>query len=512
MAKFDIDAALAAGMKREEVDAFMRANNLEPLKSTIKEAIFPYKDPQLKIAGKDINLAGPPHAADLLSAFSLPGRALASTPTLIPGGESFTEALGRTGAKPGTGFVASLPDAILRDPALLPSMATGAEALNLAKAAGVASKPIRAIAKGATEGITSAGIHSAESVAKGEQPDKLSGLTEILMSAAVPGGASLAKPFNNKIYTKLASELGGVSEKTLKTASTKTGRAALKDAAGKQQEVGQKILQDLENIDSVMPERAEISKALSNMFYVPTSVISVLESAKVKNAVGKAKKANDDIDKLIADIKNEATLLQGKYVLPDGNTLRNIRLQLDAEIGDQFGKASTHYINALKKGRHAIAQDLVDAAKNRAPQYAPLMQSYADKIQKVDKLLGYLGITPESRERRIESFTANLFNKNKKSAQGALKDVGDILGKDYLKQIELSDMAAEFGPEGVAPWLPVQTTGRSLAGIVGSPVGSPKIATRLVMPALDREQGTPTASFLMQLLRSGTYRPDGTEE
>lgn len=281
-----------------------------------------------------------------------------------------------------------------------------------------------------------------------------------------------------KLATKIASGLTGVSEEALETAGTKTGAKALRAAAGNQQEIGQDILNALDNIEDYLPEKDIINKAVTEMPPIDINkTINVLESAKIKNPVGSAKQANAKIDEMIKDLRISEKI--------EATEFRQLRKQIDAEIGDAFGKESSRYIEALKKARNQMKNDLITAAEETGnTEYVDAMKSLSEKLGKSEKVIKILGKDAATRERRIESFVSTLFGNNKKMRRKAVEDLGEIFGQDFLEQSKLANLAAEFGEEGIPGLLPRQTTGRSALGTLGAigagTAGQPVVAGGLL--------------------------------
>lgn len=438
--------------------------------------------------------------AGALDAASFAGRAVASTPALKPGGETYGEALGRTGGKPGTGL-AGLGGDIVRDPALPLSMGTGGAVAAGGKAllgAGAKSLLGRA-AVGAAQSVLPAAVHQAENVAAGGEVKPWQAALEVGMGGAVPlvlgGAVEGAKRLSKGAYgliKRMASGLSGVSEDALETASTKGGRAALKGAAGTEAKIAEELLDAIDNIDDYMPEAKVVNKAVSELPPVQTAGVKAsLEKSLVKNAgTPSAKAANKKIGELIAYLDENPQMAAADF--------RGLRMQFDAEAAAAFNKDYKTYVEkALVNAREQMARDLIATAeKSGKPEYADAMKTWAEKIKAVDRVKAVLGSSSEMRNRRVEQFVDHLHGKNKSYTQKIVKDLEDIFGGDIVESSKLAQQASEFGPSGTPGWLPTQTTGRSaLAPIVGIAVGgpaavatgglaSPKVATGLTLPAV----------------------------
>jgi hypothetical protein len=133
-----------------------------------------------------------------------------------------------------------------------------------------------------------------------------------------------------------------------------------------------------------------------------------------------------------------------------------------------------------------MADDLVDVAtESGIPEYKDIMAQYAQKLQLLDQVKGFMGKTATVRENRAESFVSTLFGKNKTERVKAIQGLSDLFGEDFIKMSKLANLAAQLGDEGVAGILPRQFTGRSLLGgsiaAGASPAGPLAIAAPLVL-------------------------------
>jgi hypothetical protein len=414
-----------------------------------------------------------------LDALSLPGRlAAASTDQPVEpfayagasnmpkegaftpeGGQKFLNSAAETEGK-------TLPGKIIRDPALIPSLATGGAVGAGVKALGLTGLGA-ASAAGGVLGAESAAIHQADNASQGKKVSLGSAAAETVTGAALPvaaaGVGAVAKWTNGKLG-KLAEGLSGVSEEALRVHGAGFGQGAkdLAQAAGKQGEIGKNLVDALDNLDDFLPEKAAVDRALKEIPAVNISnTLGSLEKAKTGGVLSSSRATNEKIDGLIKDIAGAADETGN---IP-AEKFRAIRKEIDELVGDAFGKESGKFVTALKQARHQMASDLVESAKvSGHPEYVEAMQSMADKLQKADKLSSFLGKSATTRENRAESFVSNLFGKNKAERQEAVKAMGEIFGEDFLQQSKLASLAAELGPEGKAGILPRQLTGRAALG------------------------------------------------
>lgn len=434
----------------------------------------------------------------------------------------------------------SLPGKILRDPALLPALATGGAALGLAGRAGLTGLKA-ATAAGALEGLGSAAIHQTDNAVQGKDVSLKDAALEVGLSAAMPGVAKAVGTavkggvkLGNKLLGRAAEELSGVSEEALRTYGSGFGEGAKKLAAasGTQHEIGQKLVGMLDKLDDYLPEKEVVDQALKEMPAVSVAgTIERLQGAKTAGALASSRATNTKIDDLVSDL----TAAADEQGLIPAAKFREIRKEIDDLVGDAFGKESGKYVTALKEARHQMASDLAATAEaSGKPEYADAMRSMADKLRKADDLKSFLGKSAQTREQRAESFVSTLFGKNKEERRKAVQAMGEIFGEDFLQESKLANLAAELGDEGKAGLLPRQFTGRSalgpsLAVLTGSfgPLGaalpplalaSPRIAagtleaTRLAGRGLE-ETGRAGGRALLsapgrQVLRSSLTRRD----
>jgi hypothetical protein len=185
------------------------------------------------------------------------------------------------------------------------------------------------------------------------------------------------------------------------------------------------------------------------------------------------------------------TIPEGELSRPD--LIKKLRVMLDKEVGDAYGKESGAYLTAVKKTRHWLAERLADNAKGTP--YEDIMRGMAQKYQLADEFDQILGKSAITKDFRAQSFIDNLFGRDKEKRQKMVELLGKIYGKDFLEKARLTQWAKELGPTGAPTLFPRQTTGRALlgpamsvagqaAGISPSavvlPFSSPRIATTAI--------------------------------
>lgn len=184
---------------------------------------------------------------------------------------------------------------------------------------------------------------------------------------------------------------------------------------------------------------------------------------KIVNAVPEDKSADLKIDDVIRRLK-QASDANG-YI--PATVAREIRKRYDVVVGDAFGKESSAYINALKSGRHAIAQSLEEVAQGTP--YAEKMADYTRMYRARDKVFQDLGHDAKTQEKRVEGYLSNLFQGNKSAQQQAFSDLSDLLGADFAERAKLLSDAKRIAPTGEIPFVSAHNTRK--AGIGGGIVG-----------------------------------------
>lgn len=281
---------------------------------------------------------------------------------------------------------------------------------------------------------------------------------------------------------KLAQETSGVSEEALRMATSKTGREALKASAGKQFEIGENLVDAIDNAWNVIPKSAEIKATLQSVPYVNISPLlsklrTAVPSAHTAEMKGVVEKLNQKADEL-----SELAVKYGDTGNIPADKLFEYRQELDNVIGDAWGKESGKYVSALKDARKDIKDALLQTAKGT--EYEPQMQDLAKKLDALDKIKQVVGKTSDTREARAESIIRNINNLGKEKKREWMQNFQDVFGGDYLNQAKMAQLAEQMGNEGQGSWLPRWTTGRSmLAKGTGLALGSPRVAAQVTLPA-----------------------------
>jgi hypothetical protein len=507
-ARPSLDEIFAAPAEHEAPAAPPRIPKGTSGAETVARGFLPRSFKAAEEGAGPLRLAG----AGAMDALSAPGRTVAAAteqpinpfgyPGILPGAPKSGEP-GTFTAEGGRKFAESQADTqgttfagrLIRDPALPVALATGGAAMGLAGRAGLTGLKA-ATAAGALEGAGSAAIHQADKATQGQAMSGKEAALEVGLSAALPGvGAAVGAGARagNKLLGKLAQELSGVSEEALRMHGSGFGPAAkeLQAAAGKQHEIGSRLVNALDNLDDFLPEKDVVNQALQEMPAVNVmNTIQRLQTAKTGGALSSSRATNAKIDELVSDLTGAADQTGN---IPAAK-FREIRKEIDDLVGDAFGKESGKYVTALKEARHQMADDLATTAEaSGRPEYVEAMRAMAQKLRKADDLKSFLGKSAQTREQRAESFISTLYGKNKEERRKAVAAMGEIFGEDFLADAKLTSLAAELGPEGKAALMPRQFTGRSLlgplaggalgysvggqeGGAIGLALGSPRLA------------------------------------
>jgi soluble cytochrome b562 len=395
--------------------------------------------------------------------------------------------------------------------------------------AGLAAKGLKGLGEaamtGLKQGVVSAGVHQADREAAGQGTDLGQVTAEVGGSALLGGLASkipaIAEGYNY-LTGKTVQAATGVPEEALRMAGSEEGRAALEDASGQQHEIGQALVDRINNAYDIIKETPAPAEALENVPAVNVvPIIKNLEAAAGNPKTKELQAAASQIQGKADELRQMAVDAgQGGYV--NASDLYDYRKEIDQVIGDEFGKSSGKYINALKSARFDIKNGLLGVAKGT--DYEQGMQELSDKLDAVDKMKMMLGKSEDTQNGRAESFIRNINNLGKGQQQEWLNNFQNVFGGDYLNQAKTATLAERLGPEGKAGLLPEHKTGAALKGMIagtalGSPLmglaaSSPLAASRVILPAtqgLENAAASPSAELagrgLSQAARSNIAPP-----
>lgn len=490
---------------------------------TLSESITP-RGSQVPMGKENIVKGG---TADFLDAASLVGRlATAIAKTGVENIENIdldeqakqtiSERLGMTWDKFKTelaktkatqGGIGGFIENIIRDPATFVTSGTAGAFKGLA--GGALKKAAAAGGIGAIEGAVSAATHQAENVVQDRPIDFKEAAIETGTSAALGAGGSLltsAASGLNKLVGRLSEWTTGVDEKALRKATTKQGREVLKQAFDTQEEIGEQLVDMVNNAIDYMPDASKINNALDNMPAVNAVPVIKKMERYINRPITKEFK---QVQKQLMGKAEELRILvseTGDAGYVPAREMVNFRKELDYILSDQFGKeSSSKFISSLKTIRHDIKESLVDASKGT--EYAATMKEFSERLSTIDKMKKLLGRDVNTRELSGEKFINSLNNKGRKKAKQWVSEFQKVFGGDFVERAQLAKWADQFGDEGSGAWLPRWTTGRSLwAKGAGIAVGSPKVATRITLPATQAAEGIAKKSGTAQRLTRQAVR------
>ena len=280
-----------------------------------------------------------------------------------------------------------------------------------------------------------------------------------------------------RMIVQAAEEQTAMPAAVLKKIGTPEGLAAVQAVKGQAYNLGQQMVQAVYHPWDAIPEGAHIKEILPSLPSMPTTDIqNVLTKHIVENAPAELKPVNDKIIEKMNWIKGIAQQNpDGKLTASD---LVGIRQNLDKVIDNGFGQDAGSYLNALKDVRHAVKENLLDAAKASGnTDYQTTMIKYANKLDLVDRLKAKLGQNIAQGDDRAEGFVNNLFGKNRTNTQETLKDFDKAFGTDFYNQANATHIADYLSADGKIPLFTKWSTGRSgMLGKVGAlTIGSPRV-------------------------------------
>ena len=302
--------------------------------------------------------------------------------------------------------------------------------------------------------------------------------TKAKNAVALPGKARRAAA---DLVGDMAEEATAVPQDLLRAAGTPEGLRKIRANKGKQYEIGEKLINAVYNPTKSLPEAKEINKMLPHLPPVnPQPIVDELKSHIIENPAPKMQKVNDMLQKDIDWIESTAQSNGGTIPAPQ---LVNMRGQLDAMIGDQYGKDSEAYIDALKMGRHKIKIGLKDAAaRSGNKDYSELMNTLSDKLDILSRIKSHLGSNANIGEGRAESFVNNMFNKGKAYLEPLMKDFDAAFGTNVREDAYNARLAENLNKKGELPIFSRWYNGRSgMTGKIGKfTIGSPRVMSKVL--------------------------------
>jgi len=303
------------------------------------------------------------------------------------------------------------------------------------------------------------------------------GMENLAIGGAAGGlmrGVGLIPKSIDKAAGNMAGSMSGIPQRDLRKigflGNSEYGQKIL-SVAGNREELLNKLGKELidravVNFDAYLPDAAKVDAIVENLPPIDGKrIISALEKAKPPvKATPEGRTATSGIDDLMSIA---AESMDANGMIP-AKVARQIRQEYDATIGDAFGKQSKSYINALKNGRHEIAQALEDVAKDK-PEYAQAMQNYTKLYRARNKVFEDLGFDENTQSKRVDAYLSNLFQGTKAEKQARLKELSELLGEDFAGRAKLLSDAKRIAPTGEIPLVSAHNTGK--AGMGGGIVG-----------------------------------------
>jgi hypothetical protein len=197
-------------------------------------------------------------ANEATDALSLGGRMVASIPAILPGGETFPQAVSRTRAKESTGQPGRFISNVLRDPATAAAAPFAALAPG---AGGVLGKLGQAAAIGLGEGAASAGAHQLERYGQTGKVDLNDAAMEIGLSGVAAGGMAGLGMLGGKardLAKPAVASFTGISQDALEEASNPARLAAAKKSGATYKGNLLTVASDVQ--DDVFKKRGEIDR------------------------------------------------------------------------------------------------------------------------------------------------------------------------------------------------------------------------------------------------------------
>jgi hypothetical protein len=369
------------------------------------------------------------------------------------------------------------------------------------------------------------------------------------------GAARLLKEMGPQGYAKFASELTGSDpEALLAWSKGKPQQKAIREAAETTGEIGQKILDDLNNVNLTNADRPEVIEALNGKTVDLGNTIQAMRDRLNEVAPGSKGRGLSDQEKIVHDKINSVlkylegekpkakkkpsasqSYLSGRRMeesiepntsgystVVDANEGRRLRgAYLDQMIdfsAEGLDRSTAGMLNeVLKAGRTQLKDDLIEAG---GPQYKDAMARWSQKLQAREKLARLFGRDQFTQEQRVEKTLDNIFNRNKSKQQEVLKAYDDAFGREYSEQLRNAFFAKSLGVTEFQPkpsWVPTQYTGRSNLGLGimasgGSgmaSLGMPAVAPGLI-PLTASAWSPRAATFTLSMMQAaGAGKPIG---
>ncbi len=315
-----------------------------------------------KISAKEFLQGAASGITDLLS---LPGRATAASPTLLPGGEKFTEAIKRKKAPEKSGAIRKVAESVVRDPAAIPVGLATAGLGPLLKA----SKVPAALAGGA-EGAVAAGTKQVEEFGETGKIDPVRAAAEIGISAVTAGALNKLSPVLKKRAAKFmtnilkpkqkAGLMGFDAEDIFKLKVDGTVNQTIKRAGDK----ASTLTKEVDGIVSDFVKNNPEKKVYSNEIF--SNTLKNIQKGNEKTILaGEGKAATSAIKNIFEELQTRGAL--GDL---DAKGLRKLKNEL-GKIAFKKTTALTDDDVVKRKAAKLIWKDVAESFYDFVPDAAP---------------------------------------------------------------------------------------------------------------------------------------------
>ncbi len=343
--------------------------------------------------------------------YSLPGRAIASLPSLAKGGETYSEALQRKTGKEGTG-ISGFVGTVLRDPALIPaSIATGG--MNIAGKP-LLSKVLSGAGAGLREGITSSGVHQLEKFGETGRVSPKEAAIETATSTLAGGAASGIGALIDPIKKATSEAVGDLFKKAgekIEISTLKPSKRVIKDVYVKKGEnPTQKFIDNVfkygldGDIDTALKKINgkfdDLSSQLSAKIKASDAKIDI-EAAfarsvdKLTESPSKSFGSNKDLEGIVKNILGEI-----QYISPDGIVSIADAQNIKRAVGTKGA-----WVNGLTDPEAAARQKVYNAFYSELKQ--EIEKNAPDGVKEINRQLSDLMPIEQAIIERIPVKTRN---------------------------------------------------------------------------------------------------------
>ncbi len=249
------------------------------------------------------------------------------------------------------------------------------------------------------------------------------------------------------------------------------GKDAQKIRAAARQEgkFGEELVERIYNAEKYIPEGDQVREIIKTMPDIETvNVVKTLENyaKRIEQKYGATEKASiRKMRALAKDYGSTETLTAKQF--------RSRRLDLDKKIKWAQREGLDHYQDALKEVRLRFKKDMIRKAP---PEYAPLMDNWAEKEQAIAEVKDFLGKNIKAGEKKGPGFIKNLYGSGKQSAQKVIKKFDGIFETNFAEKAEYLEKAKQLGPRGKPLLTPYKGDWETLPVLMG--YGSPWVTSK----------------------------------